>query len=919
MKQLRHLKRQMFDIRPGEHLRTWSMFCYLLFVLFAYYIVKPVSRAMFLTKFDIDKLPSLYILIAIAGGILAYLYSKLATKTSLRLAVFAAMAISIVSLLVMWWLIGMKLPWMIYVLNIWVSLFSVVSVSQGWLVASNLFDNREAKRLYPLLGIGMVVGAAFGGEFTSRTAMIVGTNNLLLASAVMCALAYACFRMAIWKSGGAVASARAGDEKQTDFSFREMISDIRKSKHLQIIVGMMVVMYLVDTLVEYQFQAMARTNFTGDRLTAFFGQFYGIYLNGIELLFQLFVTALVVNWFGVGGTLHISPVAIALSSFATIFAPGVTSASAVRLTEASTRYTLNKTSMELLYMPLPLQLRNRIKAFIDICVDRLSRGVGGVLLIFLTGKALHLGVQSLSVVVVGFCVVWLFFSHLARKEYIATVRRRIESRRLDLESVRVSVNDSTTIRLLEEAANGAGPRQASYALGMLAEVPNYDLRPLISKLLVHSPPLEVRQKIYEICAGRKFTEALEPAIKEIRAAQAGDSDSLAPAAVPYALAIAPDRSQLAAALIDDANPALANGAVAALHEDPALAGSLISREWLQRNEASEDPRRRALAATAIGALGEQSPESLLRLLRDPDPEVASAAIHAAGRSCSRAYLFELVHALGSPRLRADAIPALAAYGRSICGALSDVLMDEAAPMAVRRQVPRVLKLIPNQRSVDVLMAAINHPDFSIRTAVLKALNRLRESDANLVFDTNFITEQILKEARYYCQMNAALAPFRDRQLSDRTASKLLARTIEEHLKATLARLFRLLGLRYPPREIYQAYRAVQRNDHEEHTAAVEFLDNILERNLRKFLLPLLDAPEHALETGTDLFGVQPLSVENAVRELIRSRDAWVVACAMAAAAELKLKDLAPDIAHAAEQAESEVSEVARSAEAALAA
>src|SRR5581483_4470072 len=101
MNRLRSLRQQMFDIRPGEHLRTWSMFFYLLFVLFAYYIVKPVSRAMFLTKFDIDKLPSLYILIAIAGGILAYLYSKLATKASLRIAVFAAMALSVVTLIVM--------------------------------------------------------------------------------------------------------------------------------------------------------------------------------------------------------------------------------------------------------------------------------------------------------------------------------------------------------------------------------------------------------------------------------------------------------------------------------------------------------------------------------------------------------------------------------------------------------------------------------------------------------------------------------------------------------------------------------------------------------------------------------------------------------------------------------------------------
>src|SRR5581483_10161911 len=101
MNRLRALRRQMFDIRPGEHLRTWSMFLYLLFVLFAYYILKPVSRAMFLTKFDIDKLPSLYILIAFFGGVFAYLYSKLAATTSLRTAVLGTMSGSVISLIAM--------------------------------------------------------------------------------------------------------------------------------------------------------------------------------------------------------------------------------------------------------------------------------------------------------------------------------------------------------------------------------------------------------------------------------------------------------------------------------------------------------------------------------------------------------------------------------------------------------------------------------------------------------------------------------------------------------------------------------------------------------------------------------------------------------------------------------------------------
>src|SRR5262245_52960956 len=159
MRHLRNLRRQFFDIRPGEHVRTWAMFFYLLFVLFAYYILKPVSRAMFLNKFDIDNLPGLYILIAVCGGMLAYLYSKAAARSSLRAAVLWATVLAVGCLVAMWWLIRMKLPWMIYVLNIWVSLFSVVFVSQGWLVASNLFDAREAKRLYAVLGMGTVLGA----------------------------------------------------------------------------------------------------------------------------------------------------------------------------------------------------------------------------------------------------------------------------------------------------------------------------------------------------------------------------------------------------------------------------------------------------------------------------------------------------------------------------------------------------------------------------------------------------------------------------------------------------------------------------------------------------------------------------------------------------------------------------------------
>jgi AAA family ATP:ADP antiporter len=249
--------------------------------------------------------------------------------------------------------------------------------------------------------------------------------------------------------------------------------------------------------------------------------------------------------------------------------------------------------------------------------------------------------------------------------------------------------------------------------------------------------------------------------------------------------------------------------------------------------------------------------------------------------------------------------------------MSDILLDNSVTVRIRRQIPRVLKNIPHQRSVDVLLAAIGNADLSIRTAVLKALNHLRENAPGLKFDTGYVTTQILNEARYYYELNAALTPFRNQYRGGHSAPRLLALTIEERLKNTLERLFRLLGLRYPPKEMYTAYLALSREQGEAHTAALEFLDNVLEHDLKRILLPLLDGAEHVLATGRDLFGFEVRTAEEAIRDLIRSHDPWLAACSMAAAAELGLRSLAPEIAHAAMAAEADVSEVARSAEAAL--
>ena len=86
-------------------------------------------------------------------------------------------------------------------------------------------------------------------------------------------------------------------------------------------------------------------------------------------------------------------------------------------------------------------------------------------------------------------------------------------------------------------------------------------------------------------------------------------------------------------------------------------------------------------------------------------------------------------------MRGVAMDALAAYGERIVGTLGDVLLDTTTPTAVRRQIPRVLRKIPIQRTVDILFQAYTEEDLLVRTAALKSLNRLREADSKLNFGT----------------------------------------------------------------------------------------------------------------------------------------------------------------------------------------
>ena len=61
-----------------------------------------------------------------------------------------------------------------------------------------------------------------------------------------------------------------------------------------------------------------------------------------------------------------------------LWAPGL-----ARVLDTSLRYTVDKTSREVLFLPLPAELKYRAKPFIDVTMDRFAKGMGALLILVL--------------------------------------------------------------------------------------------------------------------------------------------------------------------------------------------------------------------------------------------------------------------------------------------------------------------------------------------------------------------------------------------------------------------------------------------------------------------------------------------------------------------------------------------------------
>jgi ATP:ADP antiporter, AAA family len=880
------------NIHPGD-LGRGTLLCSCLFLIISSYVIGKVARdALFLARFQAVQLPYADIASAVLVGFVVAGYVYLGRRVSLRTLLVGSQLFFAANCAIFWFLAHYyHLAWLFPIFYVWVGIFGVLGPTQVWTLANYALTTREAKRVFGMVGGGGIGGAIFAGFFSKTVTKAFGTESLLLGMALLL-LTCSLLMLVMWQTG----QVQAGDPdegggRNAESGFRNLRQSMRlvtASPYLRAIAAVICISSFVTTLTGWQFKAIAKHFLVNkDALAIFFGNFY-FYVAVLSLLLQLLVTTRCLRKFGIGALLFVLPLVVLAGSASLLVLGTLGAVVFLKGGDQVLRYSVDKSTVELLYLPVPSTVKLHAKWFIDTVIWRMGDGLAGItVLIFAT--FLHLPARQISWLALVLVGGWLVAVSVARRQYVATLEDSISRHRIDVEQASTLALDRSTSDVLTARISASDPNEILYALSLLEVERKRAVHPAVRGLLSH-PDKNVRQKalaILDTSDDKSVLSEVQQLLKD------PDLNVRTEAMLYLAHHAHMDPLSVIEELGDFADFSLRSAMVAYLARAGEAQNLETSRQILEgmvREPGLEGQRTRVEAAKLLGELPDGFDPLLANLVRDSALPVAREAIRSVGKLRKRRMVPDLLDLLANDELAADAAKALGQFGDTIVGSLQDHLADPSVPIVARREIPVILENVGTASAARVLYENLLERDTRLRFHIISALNKLHrlrpevERDAQML--ETALAAEIIGHYRSY-QILAKLSPVPDGQ-------DPVVHALQESMHQELERIFRLLGLLYPRLDVHSAYLGLQAKKATVYDNALEFLDNVLKPQLRAMLVPLLDGRVSVVERSAIADRFVRAKVDNqeqAVEALVASDDPWLRSCGAYAIGTLGMKSL----------------------------
>jgi ATP:ADP antiporter, AAA family len=434
-------------IYPGEAAKALLLFSNVFFLLFAYYIIKPVRDALILTGGS----PEIKSYMGAAQAILLIFvvkaFSKIASKVARQILITWVTLFFISNLVLFYFLdlAGAPVSIMGIVFFVWIGIYNLLVPAQFWGFANDLYTDEAGKRLFPLIAFGATLGALAGSKVSSWLWKPLGAYKMMLVTAAILGL---CIVLAVFihkreirkltdKAGQMTRETEAKKKIQEQplkagGGFRLVF----KSRYLLYIAIVIVLYNFINHTGEYIFsKAVTRVVEKTVQNTATgaldvkqlehlketnIGQFYSDYQflsNLAAMIIQLFLVSRIFKWVGVAGALLIYPIFV-LGGYGLItLGASLVAIKWVKVGENGTDYSLMNTTKQALYLITSREEKYKAKAAIDTFFVRGGDMTAAFTVFigvnFLAFKAL----ENYAVINVVAILAWISLTFLIIREY----------------------------------------------------------------------------------------------------------------------------------------------------------------------------------------------------------------------------------------------------------------------------------------------------------------------------------------------------------------------------------------------------------------------------------------------------------------------------------------------------------------------
>ncbi len=375
-------------------------------IMFAYYVLRAVRDE--ISAADRGNLQILWTVVFFVMIFAVQGYSWVASRYSRGVFVPIVNRFFIACLLAFWaslvFMPEAARPWIDRVFYVWTSVFALFVVTVFWGLVADCFNNDQGKRLFGFIAIGSSVGGILGSAATSLLAVRVEVFMLLLISCVPLEAAswFAGRLHRGFGTGGIVAEGES--EKPLAGNAWSGMKAVFASPYLMGIAAFIALMTFASTVLYFAQSDLVYAAMTdrGER-TAFLARI-DLVVNVLTIFFEVYLTARIIRWFGVGVTLALIPIAVAAGFVALGVYPTLWTLVIVQVIYRAGRYGLTKPAREVLFTVVSREEKYKSKAFIDAAVYRGGDLVSGW--VYAGAAAIGLTLGSIALLAAPMAAIW---------------------------------------------------------------------------------------------------------------------------------------------------------------------------------------------------------------------------------------------------------------------------------------------------------------------------------------------------------------------------------------------------------------------------------------------------------------------------------------------------------------------------------